>query len=271
MPTRSLTVQFSHVEVVKILLPALELLLVRTHDLVNGTRDEPPYARWIRETGYSLIASLRRELHDVPWGQRLLTLTVDSDGLGLLAAASGALRRHVREHGDAALGTLLDEARQRIWMTAPLDMELTWWVARSALTEELLPLLRSIRSRSPDPNEAQHAERLLQVTFARLRAQNGDAVRLQTPLADLARLAQWTSRTTEPLRLGGLLQQLVDPLVLERHVTAKRRHESQHNDRTWSESRGADGRGSGQNTSSSANAGQRQERAATETRAQADT
>ncbi|MCM8745494.1 hypothetical protein NET03_03015 [Thermomicrobium sp. CFH 73360] len=88
----TVTVSIGHVEVAKILLPALELLLVRAHELIDDGIEERPYMRWVRDTGYALVASLRQQLHDVPWGERPLQVTLDADGLGLLAAALGALR-----------------------------------------------------------------------------------------------------------------------------------------------------------------------------------
>lgn len=218
----TVTVSIGHVEVAKILLPALELLLVRAHELIDDGIEERPYMRWVRDTGYALVASLRQQLQDVPWGERPLQVTLDADGLGLLAAAIGALRRQAQDHADHPPSTALEETRQRLWLNVPLDMEMAWWLGSELVRNELIPLLRIIHVEAKRPDDELSAKRLLQTASAALQTQHTDAVRFVTSLGELAWLARWTAQSTEALRLQTVLDQLIDPIIRERQAAQQR-------------------------------------------------
>ncbi|GBD19860.1 hypothetical protein HRbin28_00297 [bacterium HR28] len=218
----TVTVSIGHVEVAKILLPALELLLVRAHELIDDGIEEPPYARWVRDTGYALVASLRQQLRDVPWGERPLKMTLDADGLGLLAAALGALRRQAQDRTDHPPNTALEETRQRLWLSVPLDMEMAWWLGAELVSNELVPLVRMIRIHAESPGDDDYAERLLQAASAALQTQHTDAVRFVASLGELAWLARWTARSTAAPRLQTILDQVIDPLIRERQAAQER-------------------------------------------------
>ncbi|MCX7623495.1 MAG: hypothetical protein RMK01_12665 [Thermomicrobium sp.] len=75
----TVTVEFSHVVAVKILVPALEILIERTHELVDRFGEEPPYATWVRENGDLLLETLGAQLREIPWGTRPLRIPLDAD------------------------------------------------------------------------------------------------------------------------------------------------------------------------------------------------
>ena len=212
--TPSVTVEFSHAVTVKILVPALEHLIQRTHELVDRIGEEPPYATWVRENGYLLLDTLRDGLLETPWGTKPLRVTLDADELGLLAAALGAVRRHAAGAETDPDLTALEEARQRLWLTISLDTELVWWIAYDVATSELLPILRACTGGSP--SERARAADLLRTVEAHLREPLDGALRLRTRLSDLAWLAERVPDSVMYRRLHALLDQLVDPLVRQR-------------------------------------------------------
>ncbi len=107
------SISFSHIEATKILIPALEVLVARVHDL-TGDSVVSPYAEWVRESGFALLERLRQETLAIPWGEGLLRIPLDADALGLLAAALGALRLRSNTQADRSMTAALEEARQRL-------------------------------------------------------------------------------------------------------------------------------------------------------------
>jgi len=216
---RTITVSFSHIETTKILIPALEALLLRVHELVQDAADEPPYARWVRDTSYDLLAALRQQLSAVRWGEGLLRIELDPDRVGLLAAALGGLRRRMETTDREGTASALTVTRQRLWLTIPFEFPLAWWLSHDVVQGELLPLLRASYARTDDASERSHAERILRSTERVLSLSDSEALRLETALADLAWLATAAERTPSARRLQGLLEHLLDPLVQERYRT----------------------------------------------------
>jgi hypothetical protein len=216
---RTITVSFSHIETTKILIPALEALLLRVHELVQDAADEPPYARWVRDTSYDLLAALRQQLSAVRWGEGLLRIELDPDRVGLLAAALGGLRRRMDTTDREGTASALTVTRQRLWLTIPFEFPLAWWLSHDVVQGELLPLLRASYARTDDASERSHAERILRSTERVLSLSDSEALRLETALADLAWLATAAERTPSARRLHGLLEHLLDPLVQERYRT----------------------------------------------------
>jgi len=216
---RTITVSFSHVEAAKILIPSLEALLVRVHELVQDVADEPPYARWVRDTAYELLAALRQQLSAVRWGEELLRIELDPDRVGLLAAALGGLRRRMGTTDREGTASALTVTRQRLWLTIPFEFPVTWWLSHDVVRGELLPLLRASYTRAEDASERAHAERILRSTERVLGLSDSEALHLETPLADLAWLATSVERTPSARRLHSLLEHLLDPLVQERYRT----------------------------------------------------
>lgn len=219
MNQRTITVSFSHIETTKILIPALEALLLRVHELVQDAEDEPPYARWVRDTSYDLLAALRQQLSAVRWGEGLLRIELDPDRVGLLAAALGGLRRRMETTDREGTTSALTVTRQRLWLTIPFEFPLAWWLSHDVVQGELLPLLRASYARTDDASERSHAERILRSTERVLSLSDSEALRLETALADLAWLATAAERTPSARRLHGLLEHLLDPLVQERYRT----------------------------------------------------
>ncbi|MCX2727200.1 RDD family protein [Thermomicrobium sp. 4228-Ro] len=205
------TVEISHVVAVKILVPTLEHLIVRAAELVEATGDEPPYATWVRITGYGLLAAVREELSATRWGERPLRLALGPDALGLLAAALGSLRRSAAGTDNA----LLEEARLRLWLTVPLETELTWWLPREQATGELAPLLRTLGLRAQG-NDRQRLGRIERSLATAQRSGSDDALRLRSRLDDLCWLAEQARQGPTAPRLQVLLEQLVDPLLSAR-------------------------------------------------------
>jgi hypothetical protein len=203
---RTITVSFSHIETTKILIPALEALLLHVHELVQDAADEPPYARWVRDTSYDLLAALRQQLSAVRWGEGLLQIELDPDRVGLLAAALGGLRRGMDTTDREGTASALTVTRQRLWLTIPFEFPLAWWLSHDVVQGELLPLLRASYARTDDASERSHAERILRSTERVLSLSDSEAVRLETALADLAWLATAAERTPSARRLHGLLE-----------------------------------------------------------------
>ncbi|MFN3337270.1 MAG: hypothetical protein ACK42I_07200 [Thermomicrobium sp.] len=168
---------------------------MRVHDLADDSLEARSYVRWVRDIGYALLASLRQQLRDVPWGERPLKFTLDADGLGLLAAALGALRRQAQERPDGQPNPALAETRQRLWLSVPLDMEITWWLGSELVSNEPVPLLRMIRIQAERPSDDRSAERLLQAASAALQTQHSDVVRFVASLGELAWLTCGTARS----------------------------------------------------------------------------
>ncbi len=212
--TPSVTVEFSHAVTVKILVPALEHLIQRTHELVDRIGEEPPTRPGCAKTGTCCSIRCATDYWKHPGGTKPLRVTLDADELGLLAAALGAVRRHAAGTETDPDLTALEEARQRLWLTIPLDTELVWWIAYDVATSELLPILRACTGGSP--SERARTADLLRTVEAHLREPLHGALRLRTRLSDLAWLAERVPDSVMYRRLHALLDQLVDPLVRQR-------------------------------------------------------
>ncbi|MCX7623496.1 MAG: hypothetical protein N2Z82_07085 [Thermomicrobium sp.] len=128
----------------------------------------------------------------------------------MLAAALGALRHMVANGSDAQDRAALEEARQRLWLSVPLESELAWWIAPEVAAHELVPLLRSLATRAPLAERAR-AERVLRRVSERLEGAGRDGVRLRTRLDDLVWLAERARRANGLGRLRSILERLVDP------------------------------------------------------------
>ncbi len=213
----SRTVELSHLVTVKVVLPVLDALIQRTYSQLEDADEAPPYVWWIRENGYALRDRLRRALGETPWGAKPLRITLNADELGLLALGVGLLRhRRQTQVGEQELdGAALEEARQRLWLTLPLDTELVWWLPRPLAFRELLPLVRAVTT-SSNPAAREHARRLQRVVEERLAQSDSDTLRLPTRLDDLAWLAEQAAASARAPQLRQMLERLIDPLLVTR-------------------------------------------------------